>query len=191
MLSNTRRSRHIGHRSLSISKPTALAMWSQDNELQGLDRYKACVPYLLPLLDGDEFGYYIYSRFPPLAMLDDLLLGPATFLLHKFPFLSVIFFLLLTLGTRFQSETMSRNVRFNAQQAALIDVALILPQLVASSFQDDVNSLPRGLVEPCTNFVYYCYMTAILYSIYSNLNGKKPDQIPIISESAELMVGPF
>jgi hypothetical protein len=163
-------------------------MWSQDDELRGIDRYKACVPYLLPLLDGDQFGRYLYLRFPPMAFLDDLLLGPATGVMHKIPFLGVILFLLLTLGTRFNSS-MSRNVRFNAQQAALIDVALIVPELFASSFQD--MELPRSIVEPCSNFVYYTYMSAILYSIYSNLRGRKPDQIPIISTSADFMVGPF
>jgi hypothetical protein len=34
-------------------------------------------------------------------------------------------------------------------------------------------------------------MSAVLYCVISNIRGKKPDQIPYLSNSAELMVGPF
>lgn len=164
-------------------------MWSQDEELQGSDRIKACVPYILPLLDGDKFGHYIlYDRFPVLGEINDILLGPLLNIQQKVPFLGVGLFVLLTLGTRFNTE-ISRNVRFSAQQAALIDVALIFPELIGSSFAEE--PLPRSIMEPCSNFVWYAYMTAVVYSIYSNLRGKKPDQIPWISPSADLMVGPF
>jgi hypothetical protein len=163
-------------------------MWSQDEELEGSDRFKACVPYILPLLDGDQFGHYIYERVPPIGFLNDLFLSPLVNIYHHIPFLGVGIFILLTLGTRFNTD-MNRNVRFSAQQAALIDVALILPELVASGF--DGVDVPRALAEPCSNFVWYAYMTAVGYSIYCNLSGKKPDQIPYISGSADMMVGPF
>lgn len=164
-------------------------MWSQDDELVGADRVKACVPYILPLLDGDQFGHYIYyTRLPILGEINDFLLGPLVHLQHKVPFLGVGLFVLLTLGTRFNTE-ISRNVRFSAQQAALIDVALIFPQLIGEAFHED--PLPRSIAEPCSNFVWYAYMTAVIYCIYSNLRGKRPDEIPFISPAADLMVGPF
>lgn len=171
------------------SNPMSLSMWSQDDDLKGSDRIKACVPYILPLLDGDQFGHYIYyTRFPILGEINDFLLGPLIHLHHKIPYLGVGLFILLTLGTRFNTD-ISRNVRFSAQQAALIDVALIFPELIGSCFAE--QPLPRYIVEPCNNFIWYAYMSAIIYSVYSNLKGQKPDQIPFISPSAELMVGPF
>ena len=171
------------------SNPISLSMWSQDDDLKGSDRIKACVPYILPLLDGDQFGHYIYyTRFPILGEINDFLLGPLIHLHHKIPYLGVGLFILLTLGTRFNTD-ISRNVRFSAQQAALIDVALIFPELIWSCFAE--QPLPRYIVEPCNNFIWYAYMSAIIYSVYSNLKGQKPDQIPFISPSAELMVGPF
>jgi hypothetical protein len=84
---------------------------------------------------------------------------------------------------------MSRAVRFSAQQAALIDVMLIFPELIGSAFEGE--DIPRYLVEPCMNFVWYTYMAMVVYCIYQNLRGKKPDDIPWISGYAELMVGPF
>jgi Chloroplast import apparatus Tic20-like len=174
-----------------ISSTTSLAMgrWSPNDELVGADRIKACVPYLLPLIDGDQFGKYIYyTRFPLLGEINDFVMGPLVNLQHKIPFFGVGIFILLTLGTRFNTD-MNRNVRFNAQQAALLDVALIIPELIAQGFVDD--PLPRYIAEPCANFVWYSYMSIVLYCLYSNLTGKKPDQIPFLSPSAELMVGPF
>jgi hypothetical protein len=163
-------------------------MWSGDDELVGSDRLKACFPYILPMLDLDQFGVYIYDRIPPLGAIDDFVLGPLVNIYHAVPFLGITFFLALTLGTRGATD-MSRGVRFNAQQAAMIDVALVFPELIASGFQED--PLPRYLAEPCANFVYYAFMTAIIYSIYSNLQGKKPNQIPYISDFADMAVGPF
>lgn len=163
-------------------------MWSGEDELEGTDRIKACVPYILPLVDGDHFGKFLYERIPPLGVLDDILLGPLVNIFNTVPFLSIGMFIALTLGTRGNTD-MARGVRFNAQQAALIDVALVFPELIAGSFEED--PAPRYISEPCSNFVYYSYMSCVLYSIVSNLRGKKPNQIPFISEYSELAVGPF
>lgn len=163
-------------------------MWSNGDDIEGSDRIKSCVPYLLPILDGDHFGTFIYSRVPPLGMLDDLLLQPLVHFYDAIPFGSVLFFLALTLGTRGNTD-MSRSVRFNAQQAVLIDVALVFPELIGGSMTD--VDVPRYLMEPCATFVYYTYMAMILYSIYNNLSGTKPDKIPWISGYAEMAVGPF
>ena len=186
--------RHTATSSSTSSRPvpytkTALAgMWSQDEELVGADRIKACVPYLLPLIDGDQFGQFIYSRVPFLGAINDVTIGPLATITHSIPFVGLGLFVALTLGTRFNME-MPRMIRFSAQQAALIDVALIFPELIASAFDED--PLPQYIVEPCANFVWYAYMTAVVYSVYTNLRGKKPDQIPFISQQAENMVGPF
>jgi len=167
---------------------TLLYLWSKDEEMVGKDRIKACIPYVLPLLDGEMFGRYIYERVPPLGFLDSLFIGPLYDFYSQIPLLGLIIFLVLTLGTRGDTE-MNRAVRFNAQQAALIDVSLIFPELIGSAFEGE--DIPRYLVEPCMNFVWYTYMAMVLYSIYTNLRGKKPDQIPWISGFAEIMVGPF
>jgi hypothetical protein len=165
-------------------------MWSDGDDIEGSDRLKSCVPYLLPLLDGDHFGHYIYQRIPPLGFLDDLFIGPLLNIYNAIPLSSLLFFLALTLGTRAMGTSMSRGVRFNAQQAALIDVSLVVPELIGGAFSND--NLPRSVLEPCSNFVYYTYMAAVLYSLYSNLvQGKKPTEIPYLSSWAEMAVGPF
>jgi hypothetical protein len=163
-------------------------MWSQDEELEGSDKFKACIPYLLPLLDGELWGKYIYDQVPPLGFLDSLFVGPLYETYSQVPFLGLIIFVALTLGTRGNTE-IARNVRFNAQQACMIDITLVVPELLGSGFEGD--DMPRWLQEPCMNFVWYYYMSAVLYCIFCNLRGKKPDQIPWLSGIAELLVGPF
>lgn len=162
-------------------------MWS-DDEIEGPDRFKACVPYILPLMDGDRYGKYIYERIPALGALDSVTLGPLSDLGHAIPFLTLILFMALTLGTRFNME-MNRNLRFSAQQAAMIDLGLLVPELIASCFEQD--PLPRSIAEPSCTFVWYTYMSAVIYCVYTNLSGRKPDQIPYLSGIAEIMVGPF
>lgn len=140
------------------------------------------------MYEKDYFGKYIYQRIPPLGTLDQIFIAPLTSILQSFPFLSLILFLLLSLGTR-NVDGMSRNVRFNAQQAVLIDIALILPTIIYEGVED--VDVPRQLAEFGCNFVWYFYMSAIVYSVTMNLRGRKPNELPFISETAELMTGPM
>mmetsp|Transcript_15775 Transcript_15775/g.23899 ORF Transcript_15775/g.23899 Transcript_15775/m.23899 type:complete len:205 (-) Transcript_15775:524-1138(-) len=165
-----------------------LSMWGNDDQIEGADRLKSCFPYLLPLLDGDHFGQFIYSRIPFLGVMDNIILRPIENIYEAIPFAPVIFFFALTLGTR-RNTSLSRSVRFNAQQACLIDIMLILPEVIGGSVTG--VAVPRYLMESCSNFVYYTYMAMVLYSITSNLRGQKPNQIPVLSEAAEMAVGPF
>ncbi len=142
----------------------------------------------LPLLDGDPFGKYIYQRIPPLNTIDELFIAPLVSILQSFPFLSLILFLILSIGTR-NAPDMSRAVRFNAQQAVLIDIGLILPTLFSEGLAD--VDVPRVYAEVGCNFTYYAYMSAIIYCVTMNLRGKKPDQLPFLSNYAEMMTGPF
>jgi len=164
-----------------------MRMWGDDGEIVGQDRIKACIPYLLPLADGDHFGRYIYLNFPVLKAIDEVTIGPIAHFLESVPFLSLIIFLVLSLGTR--NSDMARGVRFSAQQAILIDIALIFPELIGSAF--DGQPMPTVLMASASNFVWYFMVTCVLYSVVSNLQGKKPDQIPFISNAAEMAVGPF
>jgi Chloroplast import apparatus Tic20-like len=185
----TRRRRRQQHRTKVTATQLSLSRWRNTDEIEGPNVLKSCIPYLLPLVDGDHYGRFIYQHIPPMGFLDSLFIGPLAENFDQVPLAGLIFFLALTLGTRGNTE-MDRTVRFNAQQAALIDVALVLPELVASIF--DGVDMPRQIVEPSCNFVWYAYMSAILYSMYSIvILRRKPDQIPWISPYSEQMTGPF
>ena len=158
-------------------------------EIRGPDRIKSCIPYILPLIDGDGFGKYIYERIPPLGTLDYLLLRPLVEGVNAAPLLGIVIFTAFALGPQLTGQ--SREVRFNAQEAVLIDIALIIPELVRDAVRESDAKFPRAFVEPCSNFVWYFYVSLVVYSVVSNLRGKKPNQIPFLSSAAEQFIGPF
>lgn len=163
--------------------------FEEEGDIRGRDRIKSCIPYMLPLIDGDTFGKYIYDRIPPLGALDYVILRPFVAAQQAMPVLGILLFLTFALGPQLTNQ--SREVRFNAQQAILIDVALIFPSIIGESIAEADANLPRSITEPGSNFIWYCYVSLVIYCIISNLRGKIPDQIPFISAVANMAVGPF
>jgi hypothetical protein len=163
--------------------------FDDEGDIRGPDRIKSCIPYLLPLIDGDSFGKYMYERVPPLGNLDYVLIRPLVECVQAVPFLGILLFIAFSLGPRLTGQ--SREVRFNAQQAVLIDVALIFPTLIGEAVGSADANLPRSIMEPSSNFVWIAYVSMCIYCVASNLRGKKPDQIPFISNYAEIAIGPF
>ncbi len=164
---------------------------SDDVEIYGSDRIKSCIPYILPLIDGDTFGKYIYERIPPLGDLDYLLLRPLVESVQATPILGIVLFTTFALGPRFVN--LSRNVRFNAQQAVLLDLCLILPTLLGDTIAeaDGALHLSRSILEPSSNFVWYANVSMVTYCITWILRGKQPYDIPFISAAADYAIGPF
>ena len=158
-----------------------------EGEIRGPDRIKSCIPYILPMIDGDMFGKYIYERVPPLGTLDYIFLRPIVEGVQAVPFLGILLFAIFALGPRLTEQ--SREVRFNAQQAVFLDVAILFPSLIAEAVTE--VHLPRSILEPSANFVYYAYMSAVIYCVLSNLRGKIPNQIPWLSSMADNAIGPF
>ncbi|KAL7477447.1 hypothetical protein ACHAW6_003252 [Cyclotella cf. meneghiniana] len=158
-----------------------------EGDIRGPDRIKSCIPYVLVMIDGDAFGKYIYERIPPLGTLDYVLLRPIVEGVQAAPFLGVVLFALFALGPRLTNQ--SREVRFNAQQAVFLDIAILFPTLIGEALVD--AHLPRAFLEPAANFVWYTYVSAVVYCVSSNLRGKIPNQIPFISRAADTAIGPF
>lgn len=162
---------------------------SSNNQIQGTtDRIVSCLPYILPLLDGDRYGRFIFAIFPPLGLLDAIVLGPFKILYGAIPFSQFIFFLGLTFLAR--NPEISRPIRFNMQQAVILDILLIFPSLFGRLGSIGYG-MPRMLVESGSNFVFYCLIASVGYAVFSNLTGKVPNKIPIISEATEMQIGPF
>jgi len=158
---------------------------STDDEMDITDRILASAPYVLPMVDGVEFGKYIFMRIPALGLLEKLTLGGLVNIFDKVPFSQLIIFIALSFASR--NPEIPRQIRFNMQQAILIDIALIFPSVLGGV----ANNLPRFIVEPSTNFVFFCFAAAVGYSVVSNLSGKVPDQIPLISRTADEQIGPM
>ena len=87
------------------------------------DRIIACVPYLLPLLDGLRYGKFFFREFPQAYVLLAPL-QPLIKVYYTLPFASLIVFFGLYYGV-VQNYNFSRFVRFQAMQTILLDILLI------------------------------------------------------------------
>jgi len=140
----------------------------------------------MPLLDGIPYGKFVFAKVPELARV---LLGPLTPLLVIYrgvPFVAFGVFLALYFAV-VRNGNISRFIRWNTQQAILIDILLIVPQLLLGFG----GRLPGAVVEAISNTVFYGVLLAVGYSIVSNIRGELPDQIPGISDSVDSQIGPY
>ena len=152
-------------------------------------RAAACACYLLPLSDVLPFGQYVFTDFPLLGLVLVGPFAPFVAILNAIPFGSFIVFLGLSSASR--NPELPRFVRFSMQQAVLLDIALIFPQLFQQLFGALTVKFPEALVEPASSFVFFFITVSIVYSCGSNALGKPPNQIPVISAAAEQSIGPF
>mmetsp|Transcript_9698 Transcript_9698/g.12807 ORF Transcript_9698/g.12807 Transcript_9698/m.12807 type:complete len:217 (+) Transcript_9698:91-741(+) len=153
---------------------------SNNSEIEGPDRVLSCLPYLIPLLDGDRYGRFLFYAVPALGQVDFLLLGPFKAIYSSIPFAQFI-----ALSTLSRNPDLPRPLRFNMQQALLLDIALIFPSLLGQL----QIPLPNVLAASGSNFVYLAMVASVGYSLISNLTGKVPDKIPIVSEAAGSSIG--
>ncbi|HEY9640891.1 MAG TPA: Tic20 family protein [Coleofasciculaceae cyanobacterium] len=149
-----------------------------------LDRTFACLPYLLPLLDGLIFAVPILNQFPvirpifaPLLVLYQIYQGV--------PFLGlIIFFALFLLVVR--NENVSHFIRFNTMQAILLDIVLILCSIISQYVLQP--ALGGGLLlETLYNVVFLGTVAAIVYSVAQSVLGRYAE-IPTISDAVYMQV---
>lgn len=140
-------------------------------------RALACLPYILPLLDGAGYGQYLLGNSPVGAFL-----GPLVFAFRSLPFAGLAAFLIF--GNLSRNLSLPKLLRFSFQHAIYIDIALFFPGLFAM--------LPLGpdlqaqLAEPGADAVFVALCAALAYSVLGTiLTGKPPNKIPIIGETAE------
>ena len=146
------------------------------------DRIFASLPYLLPLIDGLPFGAFLFRQFPVLQ----LLLIPLDPLrqIYDVPFASLIIFFALYLGV-VRNENISHFIRFNAMQAILLDIVLMLCGLVLPIFS---NGLQVALIaETLYNMVFLGAFAAFVYAVVQSLLGRYAE-IPPLSDAVYMQV---
>ncbi|MBW4678940.1 MAG: hypothetical protein KME19_02355 [Microcoleus vaginatus WJT46-NPBG5] len=147
------------------------------------DRIFACLPYLLPLIDGLEFGRFLFAQFPPLQLLL-LPLLPLLQIYSTIPFAGlIIFFALFLLVVR--NEKISHFIRFNTMQAILLDIVLMLCGII-------VPILGKGLqiqfvMETLYNMIFLGVLAAFIYAVVQSAMGRYAE-IPTISEAVHMQV---
>jgi uncharacterized membrane protein len=149
-----------------------------------LDRIFACLPYLLPLLDGLIFADPLFRQFPVLQLIL-IPLGPLIYLYQGIPFMGlIIFFALFLLVVR--NENISHFIRFNTMQAILLDIVLIVCSIVVNYMLRP--ALGGGLfLDTILNVIFLGTIAAIIYSVIQSIIGRYAE-IPTISDAVYMQV---
>lgn len=147
------------------------------------DRIFASLPYILPLISGLEFGKYLFLQFPDLQLILIPLI-PFIFIYNEIPFAGMIVFLLLFLLV-VRNERIIHFIRFNAMQALLLDILLVLCSLA-------MRILGRGLgdtliTQTLFNAIFLGTLAACGYAIVQSLLGRYAE-IPTLSEAVYAQV---
>jgi uncharacterized membrane protein len=155
-----------------------------------LDRFFACLPYLLPLMDALVFGQSLFREFP---LVGQLFLVPLTPFLVVYGQINSLLFgfggLILFLALFFlvvRNESISHFIRFNTMQSIIIGIALSLFSIVWSYILGP--ALSGTLIQDTLfNVVFLGVVAVVIYSIVQCILGKYAE-IPTLSEAAYMQV---
>jgi len=144
-------------------------------------RLLSVLAYVLPLLDGLQFGLPLVIVAPFLTPLFAFLAVPNG-LLDAIPFGQLIVFFGMSILS--SNRELPRLLRLNLQQAIYLDISLFLPSLAFQLF--GFVSGGGGKVPPEISIgVFVVLVLAILYSVVTTLLGQDPDGVPGISKMAK------
>ncbi|KAI8469024.1 MAG: hypothetical protein J3K34DRAFT_425213 [Monoraphidium minutum] len=150
------------------------------------DRLLASLPYLLPLLDTLPYGRFIFLQYPYVARALAPL-APLNGLYHLFPFAPFIIFLGVYSGI-VNNPNLSRYIRYNAAQAVLLDILLIIPQVLLDSFgRPTGDGLGMQLYVGAANTLFLFVAISTAYGMGSCAVGQTP-RLPLVAEAAKTQV---
>ncbi|CAK9053589.1 unnamed protein product [Durusdinium trenchii] len=138
-------------------------------------RLGGSLAYILPLTEAFKFMLPLVQQFPPLGVI----FGPITlltFLLNTIPFVPLILF--VTFIVFAQLKDIPRLIRFNLEQAVLIDMALTIPSFILSGLEFSGNIQAASILGGLT---FALTFGISVYAVLCNLDGKDPDGVPGIS----------
>jgi uncharacterized membrane protein len=147
----------------------------------------AALCYMLPLLDSLKYSKFLLIQFP-LASLALLPLKPLIELWFALGFLQIAVFFGMYLGI-VQNQNMSRFVRFNAQQAILLDILLILPDVLTRLFAGMDGQGPTGGIGLQAEVIMFnsvflfTYISCLVGSV-SATSGKTV-KLPLIGDASD------
>ena len=123
------------------------------------DRVVALLPYLVPLLDGLRYSRFFFAQFPQAIVLLQPL-QPIASAYFRIPFAGMISFFAIYMGLA-ENRTMSRFVRFNAMQAIILDICMVLPGMVEYVLS------PGRLTGAMFEFYKLCYNSVWIFVLAS------------------------
>ena len=142
---------------------------------QIFQRLSSVFLYTLPLKASIPFGYYLFYKYSFSKILI-LLTFPIAIIEKSLPFGSFLLFIILFAGL-VRNPKVPYFVRYNACQALLIDIALIIFSYLLRIFP---------IVE-LGSIIFIFTLCIFIYSISKCIYGVEPE-IPLISKSVRMQI---
>ena len=146
-------------------------------------RLLALLTYLLPWSDGLPFGRSLMGLFPMLQLIS-LPALPLVIVEQAIPFGGFILFLVLFLGV-VRNPRVPYFIRFNALQAILLDIILIVLDLAFNLLLAPLRG--TFAVRTLDNTVFLGMLVLVLFGTIQCLRGKEAD-IPSLSEAVRMQL---
>jgi hypothetical protein len=131
--------------------------------------------YTFPLKASIPFGYYLFYKYSFLKILL-LLTFPVAIIEKSLPFGGFLLFIILFAGL-VRNPKVPYFVRYNACQALLIDIALIIISYILRIFP---------IVE-LGSVIFIFTLCIFIYSVSQCIYGVEPE-IPLISKSVRMQI---
>ena len=142
---------------------------------QVFQRLSSVFIYTLPLKASIPFGYYLFYKYSFLKIIL-FLTFPIAIIEKSLPFGSFLLFIILFAGL-VRNPNVPYFIRYNACQALLIDIALII-----------ISYLLRILpIVELGSIIFIFSLSIFIYSISQCIYGVEPE-IPLISKSVRMQI---
>ena len=142
---------------------------------QIIQRLISIILYTLPLKASFPFGYYLFYKFSFLKILL-YITYPIAIVERSIPFGGLLFFLILFAGV-VRNPNVPYFVRYNACQALLLDIALIIISYI-------LRILPLA---EFGSIIFVFVFSIFIFSIFQCINGVEPE-LPFISKSVRMQI---
>ncbi|XP_074292372.1 protein TIC 20-II, chloroplastic [Silene latifolia] len=166
------------HKTLTLKKTLISA---SSTTTPAIDRLISAVGYFLPFINGLQYGRFLFAQYPPLSVLFQPFI-PIFSLLKTVPYASFVAFFALYLGV-VRNPNLSRYVRFNAMQALVLDVLLVLPLLLQRIFTPGRAGVGFKIMVMGHNALFVFLVFCFVYSFVSSLLGRTP-YLPFVADAA-------
>jgi uncharacterized membrane protein len=157
--------------------------WRSD--ISAADRFFACLPYLIPIIDVFRYGLKLMGTLPIFGSVYKVIL-PIMQIYYGLPMGSLAIFLLLFFLV-IRNPNVHRFVRFNTLQAIMLGIVITLGGLALSYLIVPVAGADSLLVEVLEKVMFLGVWAICLFAMIKSALGEYAD-VPQLSENVHFYI---
>ncbi|KAI3897559.1 hypothetical protein MKX03_037235 [Papaver bracteatum] len=171
----------------TVCMASSSSSYQQAQPIPATDRLVSVLVYLIPFLNGLKYGTYLFHKYPIL----ELPFNPVIPLLEFYKEIPGIFILLTLYLGIIRDRSFSRFVRFNSQQALVMEIMVLVPELakkvlVGVDISEQIG-LKFELLKLSHDVTFILTVAAFVYAVYKCVLGRIPE-FPGISQAVEWQI---